>query len=577
MTSVGTAKPSRRGRRRPVDGQARTRRHAAPDAVALPLVPDSRVWRKMDLAGGWTAWVMWYGGFAGQEATLQAVLNAADGSETALIAAARKLAGHGALLAHKDGVALGMTDVVASVPLYCAGARIAADGRDLVKAAGLGGIDQRSALQIALAGYTVGRRTLTPGLEALKPGEIVVVDALGRRHLRYARYVGEPDEAIDPADPQVMAQHNAMLLGLIEQLARDAGGRTIAVPLSGGLDSRAIASGLKLVGYDKVLCFSYGLPDNHEASGAQRVAKRLGYPWRFVGYEPKSLRAFFTGETAQRFFTFADRPDAMPFMQDVPAIERLRHDGLLPEDAIIVNGQSGDYIAGNHIPAAIGASRAPERLTRDALFHAIRAKHFDLWAFLETPAAVDAIKADVLKDLGDCVGDSMTRKDAVIAYELSEFENRQSKYVVAGQRCYEMFGYEWRLPLWEPALVEYWRRMPLAAKFGRRLFQSALEAANWCGVWGADWRFSRTVVPSWLRPLRLGVKALLAPAGKDVWHRAEKHVFEWRADPIQNYAIAPYRRVLFDRRGFRNALSWHAEAYLARHGVSLDALAAGAD
>lgn len=558
-----------------MSGATRTQAYETPDAIASPLVPDSRPWRKMDLAGGWTAWVMWYGGFAEQKAALQSVLTAADDSDAALIAAARKLAGHGALLAHKDGLALGMTDVVASVPLYYAGSRIAADGRVLAKAAGLGGFDRRAALQIALAGYTVGRRTLTPGLEALKPGEIIIADARGRRQLRYARYVGEPDEAIDPADPQVMAQHNSMLLGLIERLARDAGGRTIAIPLSGGFDSRAIACGLKLVGYDNVLCFSYGLPGNHEASGAQRVAKRLGYPWRFVGYEPKSQCAFFTGETAQRFFTFADRPDAMPFMQDVPAIERLHHDGALTESAIIVNGQSGDYIAGNHIPAAIGAPDAPDRVARDGLFEAIRGKHFDLWRFLETPAAIEAIRTDVFEDLGDCGGDSMARKNAVIAYELSEFENRQSKYVVAGQRCYEMFGYEWRLPLWEPALVEYWRRMPLAAKFGRRLFQTALETANWCGVWGADWRFSRTVVPSWLRPLRLGLKALLAPAGKDSWHRAEKRVFEWRADPIQNYAIAPYRRVLFDRRGFRNALSWHAEAYLARHGVSLDGLAAG--
>ena len=545
--------------------------------VTRPLMSHRKPWTKVVTGDDWDAWVPPHTGASANNLLFSRLLRVIESNDSEIIGAARALSGHGALLAHKDGVTVAMTDVVASVPLYIAhhddGISIGADGDEVATAAGLQGVDGRAALQVAIAGYTVGRRTLIQGLQSLKPGEIVIVDGNGCRHIRYARYLGEPDEAIDPADPQVMARHNEVLLGLLEQLVSDANGRTIMIPLSGGFDSRAIASGLKLLGYGNVVCFSYGLPGNHEAIGAQRVAARLGYPWLSIDYSPKKLQAFFASETARRFFDFADRPDAMPFLQDVPAIERLRQNRAIPEDAIIVNGQSGDYIAGNHIPIALAGEQAPDRISKDGLFRSIQAKHFDLWKFLETPAAMEAIRADIFADLDDCVCEPMSRNQAAIAYELSEFENRQSKYVVAGQRCYEMFGYDWRMPLWEPALVEYWRRMPLTAKLNRRLFQTALEKANWCRVWGPDWRFPRTVVPAWVRMLRAGVRSLIAPAGKDAWHGAEKHLFEWRSDPIQNYSIVPYHRVLFDRRGFRNALAWHAEQYLARKGISINALA----
>ena len=38
------------------------------------------------------------------------------------------------------------------------------------------------------------------------------------------------------------------------------------------------------------------------------------------------------------------------------------------------------------------------------------------------------------------------------AHVYSGFIDRQSKYVINGQRIYEYYGYEWRLPLWDKGL-----------------------------------------------------------------------------------------------------------------------------
>ena len=45
----------------------------------------------------------------------------------------------------------------------------------------------------------------------------------------------------------------------MKKLSKSCEGKQIAIPLSGGYDSRLIASGLHKIGFKNVICFSYGL------------------------------------------------------------------------------------------------------------------------------------------------------------------------------------------------------------------------------------------------------------------------------------------------------------------------------
>ena len=81
------------------------------------------------------------------------------------------------------------------------------------------------------------------------------------------------------------------------------------------------------------------------------------------------------------------------------------------------------------------------------------------------------------------------------------------------------------------------------------------------------------MVPGWLKAPRLAAKLLHAPLGTERWHGFERRYFNWIMDPVLNYAIVPYGTVALDRRGHRNALAWHAEAFLKRRGLSLEAVA----
>jgi asparagine synthase (glutamine-hydrolysing) len=464
---------------------------------------------------------------------------------------------HGAAILTDGRRAVGVTDGVASTPLFVGSRNGMPFVDDTIDTFDVGEINRDGALSLALAGFTLGRGTLYDGIYSLRGGEWVDIDQDAVRFGTHARYICRPDDGA--SDAVLTERHTRLLLAILERMAAEAGGRPILVPLSAGLDSRAILSGLTELGYPNLRAFSYGLPGNHEAEGARAVAKALGVPWTMIGYDHRSQRAFFEGDVARRFFAFADRPDAMPFMQDVPALDRLKKGGELPDDAIIVNGQSGDFIAGNHIPGQLVDGKK-------TLVESVFDKHFDLWRSLKTPSALARVTELVETELST-FPEGLSE---AARYELLEFEGRQARYVVAGQRAYEFFGLDWELPLWHPDYVAFWRDVPVSAKRGRRLFLDSMNKANWGGVWGPAWTFPHKVVPAWLRPIRFGAKVATAPFGRARWHAIDKRLFAWIMDPVLNYAVAPYGTVRRSREGFRNALSWHARRYLEAKGLSLD-------
>lgn len=476
------------------------------------------------------------------------------------------LDGHFAVVWQDDRKTVAATDPIASVPLSYrsdgvgeitltgAPSRLMKDGDEASP-------DQT--MIMAMAGFTIGNESLYPAIRPIGCGRVLVIDADGEADLvRYHRYLPNPQQSDEVA---LRAQLRDLTLAIMEKMVRSLDGRTIAVPLSAGLDSRLIVSALKEIGYDDVVCFSYGRSGNHEAEAARKIASKLGYDWHFIAHTPQQQAQTFENEDCRRFIgSFADSLQAIPFQQDFFAVGEVRRLGLVPEDAVFVNGQSGDFIAGNHIPGELAES-PPQ-----PLFDAFAGKHLGMWACLKTPANMARVERVFSGEKDDCTTSAEFDPEDFALYEALEYENRQCKYVVAGQRTYEWHGFEWRLPLWDRAFIDFWEKAPLEVKLTERLYREMLLEANWGGVWGADWLFEKTIVPAWIRPLRFVAKAAHAIRGRAAWHRFENSWFAWHTDVVGNYAIAPYKAVSCDRRGHRNAISWHVDRYMADKGYAIN-------
>ena len=493
-----------------------------------------------------------------------------------LVAAIASLDGHFAIAAAGRDWCVAAVDRVRSIPLFMArvgGAWVIDNRADrLRRAAGLAieDVDDGAALAIAMAGYTIDHATLYRGLLMPGPGECLVGCGENTPEVhRYQTY--RPWRVVEVGEATLKRRLTEVTLAVMEKHLASLGGRPLAIPLSAGNDSRLVASAARHLGYRDIRCFAYGRPGNFEAKASRAIAEHLGVPWTFAPLSIGGQGRFFSGSNYAAYLDYADSCASVPFVQDMSAIETLKASGFIPADAVIANGNSGDYVSGNHIAAKL--CTPPQGLNetqrRARIVDALADKHFALWRSLRTDANIARVRALLAQAIADIpLGDPETDHGL---YEFAEFQDRQCKYVITGQRIYEFLGHDWRLPLWDNDYLDFWETVPLRFKAGQRLYNEMLRDANWGGVWQDIPVNSKSIRPRWLVPLRLAAKIAHAPLGAERWHRFERRVFQYWMDATCNAAGTPYTRVLSDSRGARHAVAWQTESYLARHGLGLDA------
>ena len=195
------------------------------------------------------------------------------------------------------------------------------------------------------------------------------------------------------------------------------------------------------------------------------------------------IKSQFHSADRQQYFEFASGCRTVPFLSDYYALRYLRKKRIITDDAIIINGQSGDFTSGGHIPVIPNV----EKIKGIHLFEAIIDKHFSLWLDLKTKKNLDVIIKKLSQLINVSQNDIIDQDEFPLFYEQIEWQERQSKYVVNGQRVYDWFGYDWRLPLWSDQLMEFWMHVPWQIKQNQKLFITYLEKYNPSLVFKKKW------------------------------------------------------------------------------------------
>jgi asparagine synthase (glutamine-hydrolysing) len=361
----------------------------------------------------------------------------------------------------------------------------------------------------------------------------------------------------------------AALDAAIDRLIDKAGGRPIWVPLSGGLDSRFILAKLVERSYRPLFAFSYGPSSNSDAAIARMVAERLGVDWRFVATPGRQIRDFFESPARRDYWRFADGLASVPNMQDVHPLGVLRETRLLPTDAMIVNGQTGDFISGAHIPSRLIAAK---QVTPAELLDAVIGKHFSLWPPLLTPERRRGLHARIATALGiDPGGPLMAAAAASSAYERFEYAERQSKFVVNGQRSYEWHGLAWHLPLWDRDVVELFARAPLADRSGQALYRRCLHEWDYRGVFSGITRRVTAwprVTSAMIAPVAIGLRLAVGRSRRDSLFRYLNY-FDRFGDHYKAFGFREFARRAQD---MRNPASLYVRRWLRENGVDFEEL-----
>ena len=338
-------------------------------------------------------------------------------------------------------------------------------------------VNSYSSNSFAMSGYTIDKFTLYKSILSFLPGECFWFE--NNKYFVKKYYEWQPWKiyAYKPNSKENLLQLNARI---IKKLIKSVNNRQIIIPLSGGWDSRFIASGLKHFGYKNVICVSYGKSNNTDMSIAKKVANKVGYKWIKLVYKTNTVRKLYYSKNYKNYEDYCDNLNSIHFISEYFMIYELKNRGLIDNDAIFVNGQSGDFISGNHIPKSIDNSTNSLK----PVINEYISKHNKYWNTLLNKKYISIVRGLLKNQINSILNKKRFKKINYYGlYETIEFYNRQVKYVINGTRNYEYFGYEWRMPLWDFEYLEYWEKVPFENKLNQKLYKDTIIESNWGNVW----------------------------------------------------------------------------------------------
>ena len=391
--------------------------------------------------------------FAGR--SLAAHLDGSPGEFASRVAA---LSGSFAAVLETDDVVLAASDRIRSIPLFYgetpAGIALSDDARWVAEQVGARLDSAPAAAELLLGSCTTGASTLSSAVRQVLAGEIV---RLGRGPAgadRYFRY--GTGEVLQEAEEDLFHEGVRLFEAAFEALLASARDRPIAVPLSGGMDSRLVAAMIVRGGRTDALCFSYGNPFSHETRASRAVARALGLRWEFVRYTSRAWYRWFRSPRFQQFRLGAGGLSTIEHEQDWPAVKSLVERGIMPRRTIVMPGHGG-YLSGRYI------SGFPPALHDDPV-EAVWRKYYIEWP-------TSGISPELEADLRHRIRFATEGLDSAAAYTVFGWQERHAKMIANSVRVYEDHGLDWRLPLWaDTGVVDFWGRLPLALRLNRRLY-----------------------------------------------------------------------------------------------------------
>lgn len=322
-------------------------------------------------------------------------------------------------------------------------------------------IDALAAIELESAAYVTGKRTLFKDIYQVQAGELIVYSNNLIERCFYTDYLVDN---IDNSGFDTLQHKLADKLNIaFEHLVNSLDGRQAVVPLSGGYDSRLIATMLKKFGYDNVFTFTYGRKGNYELENSQKTAHGLGFPWVFIEYNENLVDGFINDNVFKKYCHFAGKGCSMFYMQDYFATKYLHDNNLVDENAIFIPGHSGDSIAGSHLREFL-----TEQTDRNAIINAIYKKTY----IQNNPRKFRKQLFELIKDFVVQIPSDIPTYNI---YESWIYYERQAKFVVNSASVFDFFGYEYRLPYWDTAIVDFFKTVPFRYKLYKTLYKDTVK------------------------------------------------------------------------------------------------------
>ncbi|MAQ43819.1 MAG: hypothetical protein CMG25_04975 [Candidatus Marinimicrobia bacterium] len=412
--------------------------------------------------------------------------------------------------------------------------------------------------EFKVAGFVTENDTLIDRIRSVGTGQILTYNKKNNllELKNYFEYI--PNQFDESNINKLISSHNSIVDRVFYRLKKYCSNKQIIVPLSGGLDSRLIVHELKRNGFSNVICFSYGKNNNKESLISKKIADKLGFKWFFVEYSNKIWNEVFKTSDFKNYFFSADNFQALPHIQDFPAVNYLIKNNIIDNNAIFIPGHTGDFIAGGHILPIF----ENKHINEDQLVDLIIQKHFRVNQFKSIPIkSQEHIKSKIYSSIKKMYDRKI---NPAFIYDWYDWKERQQKHVLHSLRVYDYFNYDWYLPLWDSELIHFWREIPLDKKINKKLYKEYLESIDNYDIFSNTKQFyKKNKFRLYLEKFHI-IRIIITMRRKliSIKNKIKKYLLDYYLHPLQWYGMFSYHKVLSIYM-FQNIYSILAEYYIS--------------
>ncbi|MCQ2285696.1 MAG: asparagine synthase-related protein [Bacteroidales bacterium] len=320
-------------------------------------------------------------------------------------------------------------------------------------------LDEESVDVFRATGYVTGSSTLLKGVAQIEAGQYICVKNGEMQKHFYHSFAEESDSG----DFEKAKQELKNILQRVgARLVKTLGNHPVALPLSGGLDSRLIAWMLKKNNYNQVLCFTYGNSlQNPELERAKKVAEHFGFEWCFIDYSGYLNRQYADTKDFMDYCDYASNYSSKFFFSEYFAMDFLKNVKHISLDTVFLPGHSGDTISGSHLRPYMRNYSSVKNIAKDLAY-----KQFEL--IQTTLRQQRHFARKIQTTLAE------ERFADYRAYENWIVKERQAKYIVNSCKLWEYNQLGYLLPLWDKELVDFLARQSFDFRLYQKLYRQTL-------------------------------------------------------------------------------------------------------
>ena len=165
--------------------------------------------------------------------------------------------------------------------------------------------------------------------------------------------------------------------------------------------------------------------------------------------------------------------NSFPSMHEIIAISQLKSKGVFNYDAVFIPGHSGDLLGGSQYVKSF----KPDLLSANIARQLIKSK-FDISFF--TKSGLKQKESELSNRIKNDYVKGMIPSTIFEDIDLSE---KISKHILNAANIYIYYGYKSYFPYWDTELLDFFKKVPVQYKLGKKLYDAILKE-NWFSPMG---------------------------------------------------------------------------------------------